>query len=93
MIHEHVYSIIWAIALGALIIWSAFSNRRGLFNAGMTMAGIHAYTQMFETFYDEPLAYVIGGLVAIPLAFGLWRLNTIWFGEGRDAGVAAVARA
>jgi hypothetical protein len=41
----------------------------------MTFGGIHAYTQAFETFYDEPLAYVIGGLAAIPLAWGLWRLN------------------
>ncbi len=54
-------------------------NRRGLFNAGMTFAGIHGYTQMLESFSDEPLAYVIGGLAAIPLAFGLWRLNNVWF--------------
>ena len=79
VISEHVYSILWAIVLGALIIWAAMKNQRGLFNAGMTFAGIHAYTQMFETFYDEPLAYVIGGLAAIPLAFGLWRLNNAWF--------------
>jgi hypothetical protein len=78
-ISENVYAIVWAILLGALIIWAAMSNRRGMFNAAMTFAGIHAYTQMFETFYDEPLAYVIGGLAAIPLAFGLWRLNNAWF--------------
>lgn len=45
----------------------------------MIFAGIRAYTQMFESFSDEPLAYVIGGLAAIPLAFGLWRLNNVWF--------------
>ncbi|WP_342068941.1 hypothetical protein [Yoonia algicola] len=78
-ISEHVYAIVWAVLLGALIIWAALSNRRGMFNAAMTFAGIHAYTQMFESFYDEPLAYVIGGLAAIPLAFGLWRLNNAWF--------------
>ncbi|MFT7059052.1 MAG: hypothetical protein ACJASV_001559, partial [Pseudorhodobacter sp.] len=33
------------------------------------------YTQAFEIFGDDPLAYVIGGLVAVPLAWGLWRLN------------------
>ena len=79
VISEHVYAILWAAALAGLIIWAALKNQRGLFNAGMTFAGIHAYTQMFETFYDEPLAYVIGGLAAIPLAFGLWRLNNAWF--------------
>ena len=78
-ISEGVYSIVWALLLAGLIVWAAMSNRRGLFNAAMTFAGIHAYTQMFESFYDEPLAYVIGGLAAIPLAFGLWQLNNAWF--------------
>lgn len=79
VISEHVYSLVWAVVLAGLIAFAALKNHRGLFNAGMTFAGIHAYTQMFETFYDEPLAYVIGGLAAIPLAFGLWRLNNVWF--------------
>ena len=81
VISEQVYAILWAIALAASAFWAAHKNRRGLFNAAMTFGGIHAYTQMFETFYDEPLAYVIGGLAAIPLAWGLWRLNDIF----RDA--------
>jgi len=75
VISEHVYSIVWAILLIAAAFWSAHTNRRGIFNAAMTFGAIHAYTQAFETFYDEPLAYVIGGLAAIPLAWGLWRLN------------------
>jgi hypothetical protein len=74
-ISEDIYAIIWAVLLVALIAWAASTNRRGLFNVGMTFAAIHAYTQMFESFGDEPLAYVIGGLAAIPLSFGLWRLN------------------
>ena len=78
-IHEHVYSVVWAVLLAGMILWAAIGNRRGLFNAGMTFAGIHAYTQMFETYHNEPLAYVVGGLAAIPLAFGLWRLNNAWF--------------
>ena len=78
-ISEGVYSIVWALLLAGLIVWAALANKRGMFNAAMTFAGIHGYTQMFESFYDEPLAYVIGGLVAIPLAFGLWRLNNAWF--------------
>ena len=79
VINELVYSAIWAVVLAGLIAWAALTNKRGVFNTAMTFAGIHAYTQMFETFYDEPLAYVIGGLAAIPLAFGLWRLNNVWF--------------
>lgn len=74
-ISDQVYSIVWAVLLIAAAFWSATTNRRGIFNAAMTFGAIHAYTQAFETFGDEPLAYVIGGLAAIPLAWGLWRLN------------------
>ncbi|MDC1381806.1 hypothetical protein N8388_02200 [Octadecabacter sp.] len=73
-----MYSIVWAVVLILAAFWSATTNRRGIFNAAMTFGGIQAYTQAFETFYDEPLAYMIGGLAAIPLAWGLWRLNTVF---------------
>ena len=87
VISEHVYSIVWAVLLIAAAFWSAHTNRRGIFNAAMTFGAIHAYTQAFETFYDEPLAYVIGGLAAIPLAWGLWRLNDNF--ESRNNPIAA----
>jgi hypothetical protein len=74
-ISEHVFTIAWALLLAIAGFWAAHANRRGLFNATMTFAGIHAYTQMFETFGDEPLAWALGGLAAIPLAWGLWRWN------------------
>ena len=85
MINETVYTVVWALFLAAVIIWAAFGNRRGLFNAGMTFAGIHAYTQMFESFSDEPVAFVIGGLAAVPLAWGLWRLDARLWGEDGPA--------
>ncbi|MDE4135012.1 hypothetical protein PXK00_18025 [Phaeobacter sp. QD34_3] len=69
------YSVLWALLLAGMVIWAAQRNERGLFNAALTFGGIHAYTQLFESFADEPLAYVIGGLAAIPLAWGIWRLN------------------
>ena len=78
VISENVYSVLWALALLAIGAWSAHSGRRVLFNATLTFAGIHAYTQLFESFSDEPLAYVVGGFAAIPLAWGAWRLNQ-WF--------------
>ncbi|CUH68109.1 hypothetical protein TG4357_03394 [Thalassovita gelatinovora] len=74
-ISANVFSVLWAIALVAIVFWAAHRNKRGLFNAAMTFGAIHAYTQFFESFADEPLAYVIGGLAAIPLAWGMWRLN------------------
>ena len=58
-----------------MIFLAAHKNQRGLFNTGVTFLAIHGYTQAFETFGDEPLAYVIGGFTAIPLAWGMWQLN------------------
>ncbi|WP_238366722.1 hypothetical protein [Mesobacterium pallidum] len=74
-ISEGVYSVLWALALVAMVAWAAHRHQRGLFNAAMTFGAIHAYTQLFESFWDKPLAYVIAGLTAIPLAWGLMRLN------------------
>jgi hypothetical protein len=70
-----VFALLWAAALASCAIWAARSQRRGLFNAAMTFGAIHAYTQIFESFGDDPLAWILGGLAAIPLAWGLWRLN------------------
>lgn len=74
-ISADVYSVVWALALIGVILFAAHKSLRGMFNTGVTFLAIHAYTQAFESFYDEPLAYVIGGFLAIPLAWGMWRLN------------------
>ena len=79
-ISENTYSIAFALVLIAGAWIAAAGNRRGLFNASVTFLGIHAYTQMFESFSDEPMVYALGGLAAIPLAWGLWRLNARMFG-------------
>ena len=77
VISQHVFTALWALALIAMLVWAGLRNQRGLFNAALTFAAIHAYTQLFESFWDEPLAYVVAGLTAIPLAWGAWRLN-LW---------------
>ncbi|MDV7144926.1 hypothetical protein R3X27_19775 [Tropicimonas sp. TH_r6] len=86
-ISADLYAILWAIALAATLVWAALGSRRGLFNAALTFAAIHFYTQLFESFGDEPLAWVIGGLAAVPLAWGMWRLDA-WIarraGEMKD---------
>ena len=74
-ISEGAYAVLWAILLVTALAYAAFRANRGLFNTALTFAALHAYTQLFESFGDEPLAYVIGGLAAIPLAWGMWRLN------------------
>jgi hypothetical protein len=78
---EGVYTVLWGAVLAGLIFWAAMRNNRGLFNASLTFACIHTYTQMFESFGDEPLAYVIGGLALIPMAWGVWRLNQRWLDQ------------
>ncbi len=77
------FAIIWAIVLAAVAIWSAFTNRRGPMNAALTFAAIHAYTQAFETFGAEPAVFAIGGLAAIPVAWGLIQINAAM--KARDA--------
>lgn len=74
-ISDGVYSVIWAVALAGLIAWTALRGRRGLFNTTLTFALIHGYTQLFQSFNDAPFTYAIGGLAAIPLAWGIWRAN------------------
>lgn len=83
VISDTAYAVFWAVALAAMIAYSAHRANRGLFNTALTFAAIHAYTQLFESFADEPLAYVIGGLAAIPLAWGMWRLDS-WITAQRD---------
>ncbi len=75
VISENAYTIVWAVALAVIIAWAARRAHRLLFNAAMTFAAIHAYTQFFESFWKEPAAYAIGGLGAIIFAWGLWRLD------------------
>lgn len=74
-ISAEVYSVLWAVALAALAFWAAGTHRRALFNTSLTFGAIHAYTQLFESFGAEPLAFAIGGFAAIPLAWGMWKLN------------------
>ncbi len=85
VIGAFVYSILWAAALVAVIFWAAHRHQRGLLNAGLTFGAIHAYTQFFESFADQPMAYAIGGLAAIPVAWGMWRLNR-WMTEQEATG-------
>ncbi|MEZ5714726.1 MAG: hypothetical protein R3D85_05895 [Paracoccaceae bacterium] len=78
------FTAFWAVALAGMIAYSAWRMHRGLFNTALTFAAIHGYTQLFESFGDEPLAWVVGGLAAIPLAWGIWRLDHWLTGQSAD---------
>ena len=84
-ISEHVFTVVFALILIAGAWTAAAHHRRGLFNTAVTFLGIHAYTQVFETFSDEPMVYALGGLAAIPLAWVMWRLNRYMFAPANVA--------
>lgn len=75
VITDKMAALLWAIFLTICIAFSALRNRRGLLNASLTFAAIHGYTQAFENFGAHPLIFALGGIIAIPLAWGLYRLN------------------
>lgn len=81
-ISEHVFTVVWAVLLTGAAYWAATANRRGLFNTAITFGAIHGYTQVFETLSDEPLAWALAGLSAVPLAWGMWRLNEMLSARG-----------
>ncbi len=60
----------------------AVTNRRGAVNMAATFAGIHFYTQWFERLKASPEAVMIAGVIAVAIAFALWRYN-----QGRLASV------
>ncbi|WP_138466818.1 hypothetical protein [Poseidonocella sp. HB161398] len=74
-ISEGAYSLVWALALAGLMLWSAMGLHRGVFNASAAFAVLHAYAQIFLRFDGQPLAFVIAGLAAIPLAWGARQAN------------------
>ncbi len=74
-ISAEVYSVVWLVLLLALIAFSAIKVQRGLLNASLTFLGIHLYTQMFESYGEQPLAWALGGVAAIPAAWGLLQVN------------------
>lgn len=65
----------WALALIALAIWAGMRNQRGMMNAVVVFGAIHFYTQWFETLRTSPVSIIAAGVIAVLIAFGLWRYN------------------
>jgi hypothetical protein len=70
-ISRDVFSIVWALALGAVGAWGAMHGRRGAVNMAATFAGIHFYTQWFERLRATPEMVIAAGVIAVAFAFGL----------------------
>ena len=65
----------WAVVLLAAGIWAVRENRRWVVNVAAVFAAIHFYTQWFERLGLEPISVLVGGLLMLAFALGLWMFN------------------
>ncbi len=65
----------WAVVLLGVGIWAVRENRRWVVNIVAVFAAIHFYTQWFERLGLEPLSVLLGGLLMLAFALGLWIFN------------------
>jgi iron complex transport system permease protein len=65
----------WAVVLLGVGIWAVRENRRWVVNIAAVFAAIHFYTQWFERLGLEPVSVLVGGLLMLALALGLWMFN------------------
>ena len=75
VIPDWVFGAIWAMALIGVGVWGAMVNRRWVVNVAAVFAAIHFYTQWFERLGATPLAILLGGLILLGVAIGLWSFN------------------
>jgi iron complex transport system permease protein len=70
-----MFSVGWAIVLLAAAVWGMRANRRWVVNVAAVFGAIHLYTQWFDSLGPGPLAFIVGGLLMLAFAYGLWALN------------------
>jgi len=74
-ISRDVFAVVWALALAGVGAWGAMHGRRGAVNMAATFGGIHFYTQWFERLRATPEMVIAAGVIAVAIAFALWRFN------------------
>ncbi len=75
MIPPLAFVIGWAVVLLGTGIWAVRENRRWVVNIVAVFAAIHFYTQWFERLGLEPMSVLVGGLLMLAFAIGLWMFN------------------
>src|SRR5262245_10110188 len=74
-VSRDVFSVMWALVLAGVGVWGAMHGRRGAVNMAATFGGIHFYTQWFERLRATPEMVIAAGVIAVVIAFALWRYN------------------
>lgn len=75
VIPAYVFSIGWAVVLIGAAMWAVTVNRRWLVNIAAAFGAIHFYTQWFERLGATPVSVLLGGVLMLVIAFGLWTFN------------------
>ena len=81
IISPFMFSVGWAIALLAAALWGMRANRRWVVNVAAVFGAIHLYTQWFDALGPGPVAFIVGGLLMLAFAYGLWALNRHFTGK------------
>jgi iron complex transport system permease protein len=75
VIPAYAFSIAWAVALVAALLWGMRSGRAWLVNVVAVFGAIHFYTQWFEKLGATPLSVLVGGVMLLLAAIALRRFN------------------
>lgn len=75
VIAPNVFSIAWAVALIGAAMWAVTANRRWLVNIAAAFGAIHFYTQWFERLGATPASVLLGGVLMLVAAYGLYVFN------------------
>ena len=75
IIPPYVFSIGWAVVLIVAALWAVSVNRRWLVNIVAAFGAIHFYTQWFERLGATPVSVLLGGVLLLVVAYGLWMFN------------------
>lgn len=71
----------WAVALLGIGLWGMHANRRWVVNVAAVFGAIHFYTQWFDRLGPGPMSFIVGGLLMLAFALGLWSFNRRYAAE------------
>ena len=85
VVPPYVFGIGWAVVLIGAALWAVTVNRRWLVNIAAAFGAIHFYTQWFEHLGATPVSVLLGGVLMLAIAFGLWTFNRKMAATGGSA--------